>query len=382
VSLTVVGSLAFDSVKTPFAESERELGGSAVHAALAGALFTDARIVSPVGADFEKGHEAALVARGVDTSDLDRRTDAKTFEWRGRYEWDMSVAHHEATELNVFGDWRPELSAEARQTDILFLASMDPEMQIAVRNQWQGHKWSALDSIYFWIELKRDALIEAIRGVDIVLMNDQEVRALTGHRTLLNAARDIMAWGPTAVVIKHGEYGSSLLTRNGYFALPGYPLETIADPTGSGDAFAGGFLGYLDLVPAGAELNESVLRRAITYGSVVASFCVEDFGSRRILELTERQIDSRVADFKEMTHFEQVGTKQKRREPGGDPRRRGFGMPKPTAGTARYDEPEATGGTPSYGGAPSPGKGTPSYDPPRQTPGTTPLRKPKGPRDP
>ena len=379
MSLSVVGSVAFDSVKTPFAESERELGGSAVHAAAAAALFTEARIVAPVGGDFQKGHEALLATRGVETGDLDRKPDQKTFAWHGRYQWDMSVAHHDATELNVFEGWRPELSADARQTGILFLASMDPEMQIEVRKQWKGSKWSALDSIYFWIELKREALIEAIRGVDIVLMNDQEVRALTGHRTLLNAARDIMGWGPRAVVIKHGEYGSSLLTKNGYFALPGYPLETIADPTGSGDAFAGGFLGYLDLVPDGVELTESVLRRAITYGSVVASFCVEDFGARRIFSVTEREIDSRVADFKEMTHFEHVDAKQKRRHPGGDPRRRSFGMPKATGGTARYDEPGATGGTRSYGGAPSPGKGTPSYDPPHQTPGTTPLRKPKGP---
>ncbi|MDX6652191.1 MAG: hypothetical protein QOJ38_972 [Solirubrobacterales bacterium] len=380
MSLAVVGSVAFDSITTPFAECDRELGGSAVHASLAGALFTESRIVGPVGGDFAAEHDAALTGRGVDTSDLDRHADAKTFAWHGGYDYDMSVAKHKATELNVFEGWRPELSATARESDILFTASMDPETQIEVRKQWQGTKWSALDSIYFWIELKREALIEAIRGVDIVFMDDQEVRALTGHRMLMHAARDIMSWGPKAVVVKHGEYGSSLLTENGYFALPGYPLETVADPTGSGDAFAGGFLGYLDLVPAGAELNESVLRRAITYGSVVASFCVEDFGARRILEIGQREIDARVADFKEMTHFEQVETKEKRREPGGDPSDRRFARPKPTAGTARFDSPEPTVGTPVYD-SPAPSTGTPHYGQPHSTPGTEPLWKPRAPRD-
>jgi sugar/nucleoside kinase (ribokinase family) len=363
MSLAVVGSVAFDSVKTPFAESERELGGSAAHAALAGALFTDVRIVAPVGDDFGPEHELVLSRRGIDTTDLEHHSDAKTFAWSGHYDFDLSSAHTDSTELNVFDGWRPELSATSREADVLFLASMDPEMQIEVRKQWQGAKWAALDSIGYWIKHKREALIEAIGGVDILLMNDQEVRELTGHRTLLHAARDIHSWGPQAVVIKHGEYGSSLLTANGYFALPGYPLETVADPTGSGDAFAGGLLGYLDRVPAGNELNESMLRRAITYGSVLGSFSVEDFGSRRIVAVTQREVDSRVADFKEMTHFEHVETKQKRREPGGDPTERRFGMPPPTSGT------------PSYGALPHT-SGTPEYESPHRTPSTEPLPRP------
>jgi sugar/nucleoside kinase (ribokinase family) len=369
MSLAVVGSVAFDSVKTPFGECERELGGSAAHAALAGALFTEARIVAPVGDDFGPEHELLLTQRGIDTTDLEYHKEAKTFAWRGHYDFDLAVAHTESTELNVFEGWRPELSAKARQADLLFLASMDPEMQIEVRKQWQGAKWAALDSIGYWIDHKREALIEAIGGVDIVLMNDQEVRALTGHRMLLHAARDIRSWGPQAVVIKHGEYGSSLLTSNGYFALPGYPLETAADPTGSGDAFAGGFLGYLDRVPADSELNESMLRRAITYGSVVASFSVEDFGARRIVRVTEREIDARVADFKEMTHFEHVETKQKRREQRRDPTAdTHLPMPHSTAGTPSYDAPQHTGGTPEY-------------DSPHRTPGTESLPKPRAPRD-
>jgi sugar/nucleoside kinase (ribokinase family) len=367
MSLAVVGSVAFDSVKTPFGECERELGGSAAHAALAGSLFTDVRIVAPVGGDFGPEHELVLSQRGVDTTDLEHHDDAKTFAWSGHYDFDLSSARTDSTELNVFEGWRPELSAASRMTDILFLAAMDPEMQLEVRKQWQGGKWVALDSIGYWIEHKRDALIEAIGGVDIVLMNDQEVRALTGHRMLLHAARDIRSWGPQAVVVKHGEYGSSLLTENGYFALPGYPLETVADPTGSGDAFAGGFLGYLDHVPVGSDLNESTLRRAITYAAVVASFCVEDFGARRILPLTEREVDARVADFRDMTHFEHVETKERRREERRDPTAdQRFEMPKPTAGTRSYQAPQHTGGTPEY-------------ESPHRTPSTEQLHSPRSP---
>lgn len=371
MSLCVVGSIAFDSVSTPFGSVERELGGSAVHAALAGALFTEVRVVGPVGGDFGPDQYGLLGDRGVVTTDIEHFPDAQTFTWRGRYAFDMGIAHTEETHLNVFDGWRPGLSAQARDANILFLASMDPEIQAEVRAQWRGPKWAALDSIAYWIETKRDALIEAIRTVDIVFMDDQEVRALAYEPMLLNAAREIMSWGPQAVVVKHGEHGCSLLTRNGYFALPGYPLEEVADPSGSGDAFAGAFLGYLDLVPS-LELNESMLRRGMTYGSVVASFCVADFGARRVARLTEREIEHRVADFKEMTHFEHVQTNEKRREPGGDPRRRRFEMPKPTAGTATYEDPGATGGTPSYG-APPPSRGTPSYGEPHGTPGT---RKP------
>jgi sugar/nucleoside kinase (ribokinase family) len=376
VSVAVVGSVAFDSVTTPFGSAERELGGSAVHAALAASRFAEARVVGPIGDDFGKEPMDLLVERGVDTTGIELFAGQKTFAWRGRYDYDLFVAHTEDTELNVFEGWNPKLSDGAREADLLFLASMDPKVQLAVREQWKGAKWSALDSIAFWIHLERDALVEAIGSVDIVLLNDDEARLLTDEPVLLKASKEIMSWGPQAVVVKRGPHGCSLLTKDGYYTLPGYPLEEIADPTGAGDAFAGAFMGCLDLYP-GTELNESILRRAVTYGSVVASFCVEEFGARRLATLNEREIEHRAANFKEMTHFEHVETKEKRREQRRDPtRQRQFEMPERTAGTQTYDEPDHTGGTPSYDPT-SPGKGTPVYEQPQSTPGTQPQRRPK-----
>jgi sugar/nucleoside kinase (ribokinase family) len=376
MSVAAVGSIAFDSVTTPFGSAERELGGSAVHSALAASTFTDAHIVGPVGSDFDAEQMQALAERGVETNSIELFPDQDTFTWRGRYDYDLFVAHTEDTQLNVFADWKPKLSAVARDADLLFLASMDPKVQLKVRKQWKGSKWSALDSIMFWILLEREAVIKAIREVDIVLLNDDEARALTEEPELLKASKEILSWGPQAVVVKRGPHGCSLLTKDGYFTLPGYPLEQITDPTGAGDAFAGAFLGCLDLFP-GDELNEAILRRAVTYGSVVASFCVEEFGARRMLRLSEREIEHRVADFREMTHFEHVETKERRREQRRDPtRQRIFEMPHRTAGTQVYDEPEHTGGTPAYNPT-RPGKGTPVYDAPHSTPGTQPQRRPK-----
>ncbi|MGH2956595.1 MAG: PfkB family carbohydrate kinase [Solirubrobacterales bacterium] len=376
MSVAVVGSIAFDSVRTPFGSAERELGGSAVHAALAASRFTEAQMVGPIGDDFGQAEMDLLSERGIETTGVELFSGERTFAWRGRYDYDLFVAHTEDTELNVFEGWRPKLSAAAREADCIFLASMDPKVQLPVREQWKGAKWSALDSIAFWIHLERDALVEAIGAVDIVLLNDDEARALTDKPVLLEASQEIMSWGPQAVVVKRGPHGCSLLTRDGYYTLPGYPLEQIADPTGAGDAFAGAFMGCLDLFP-GAELNEAILRRAVTYGSVVASFCVEEFGARRLARLSEREIEHRVADFREMTHFEHVETKERRREQRRDPtRQRTFEIPEPTAGTQTYAEPEHTGGTRSYDPT-SPGKGTPAYDQPSSTPGTQPQRRPK-----
>ena len=378
MSIAAVGSIAFDSVRTPFGSVERTLGGSAVHAALAAALFSDARIVGVVGDDFGPEHLAMLEGHGVQTEDIERAPGAPTFAWRGSYEFDLSVAHTKETHLNVFAGWRPRLSAAARNADILFLAAMDPETQLEVRRQWAG-RWCAIDSIGYWIQTKREALIEAIRASDIVLMTDHEVRALTRHPVVWHAAKEILSWGPQAVVVRQGVYGCALLTADDYFALPAYPLDLIADPTGSGDAFGGGFLGLLDH-STNSTLNDSILRRAVTYGAVVASFCVEDFGATRVAGLTERQVSYRVADFKRMVHFEHVDSKQRRLEPGGDPRRRRFEMPHATAGTPIWGEPERTEGTPVYD-AQQPGAGTPLWDRPGDTPGTRPLKRPRPGRD-
>ncbi len=365
MSLAVVGSVAFDSVSSPFGSVERELGGSATYAALAAAFFTDVRVVAPVGDDFGAEHYQTFERAGVDTGGVQAVPRSRTFFWRGRYEFDMSVAHTEETQLNAFDGWRPRLSREAGKSDILFLAAMDPEIQIDVRRQWQGGKWVALDSIDYWIKSKREALIEAVRGVDVVLMNDQEARALTRKPMLLRAAREIASWGPRAVVLKLGEYGCALLSADGYFSLPGYPLEDAADPTGTGDAFAGGFLGYLDRVP-NAQLTAEVLHRAVTYGSVMASFCVEDFGARRITRLTDHEVDYRSGDFKRMTHFEHVPTRPRPHEPHEEPEGRRLERPHATPTTGGYDAPARTAGTPTY-------------DSPPRTPSTETLHGPTRP---
>jgi sugar/nucleoside kinase (ribokinase family) len=368
LSLAVVGSIAFDSVKTPFGEAERQLGGSATYAALAAAHFTGVRIVGPVGDDFPAEHYQLLMRHGVVAADIEHIPGAETFFWRGHYDFDMSVAHTDETELNVFHGWRPGLSREARASDLLFLASMDPEVQAAVRAQWSGSRWCALDTMGFWIETKRDALIEAVSAVDIVLMNDQEARALTRKPVLLHAAREIAAWGPRAVVLKLGEYGCALLTEEGYFSLPGYPLEAVADPTGAGDAFAGGFLGYLDLTP-GVDLTEEVLRRAVTYGSVMASYCVERFGTGRIAGLTDREVSYRFGEFAQMTHFERVDTSPRPHDPATRDRDLRLERPQPTPTTGGIEAPRRTAGTPRHKA-------------PQRTPSTKPLPRPGPPLPP
>ena len=354
MSFAVVGSIAFDSIRTPFGEAERELGGSATHAALAGSFFTEVRVVGPVGEDFGAEHYELFERSRIATDEMVKVRGGRTFEWSGHYGYDLSVAHTDSTELNVFDGWRPRLTDRSRDADTLFLAAMDPETQADVRRQWQGGGWSAIDSLSYWIETKREALIEAISLVDFVLLNDQEARALTGRPMLLEAAREIMAWGPLAVVLKLGEYGCALLHEEGYFALPGYPLEETRDPTGTGDALAGGFLGYLDRVP-GSRLTPDVLRRALTYGSVMASYCAEDFGSRRLAGISDHEVLHRADDFKEMTHFEHVPTHPRPTlleerdvrlaRPGDTPSTRRFARMRRTAGTPRHRSPQRTPST-------------------------------------
>lgn len=370
MSFAVVGSIAFDSIRTPFGEADRELGGSATHAALAGSFFTDVRVIGPVGDDFDDAHYELLEKNKIATEEMVKVRGTRTFAWRGHYEYDMNVAHTDATELNVFDGWQPRLAAASREADTLFLAAMDPETQIDVRHQWDGGGWSALDSISYWIETKREELVEAIRLVDFVLLNDQEARLLTGKPMLLEAAREIMSWGPLAVVLKLGEYGCALLHEDGYFALPGYPLEETRDPTGTGDALAGGFLGYLDRVP-GWRLTPDVLRRAVTYGSVMASYCAEDFGSRRLRGISEHEVLHRADDFKEMTHFEHVPTaprpasgeeahEPRLAQPNGTPSTRPYGSMGATAGTQRHRSPQRT---PSTETLPRPGQPLPRVHP-------------------
>ena len=306
MSVVVVGSIAFDAVETPFGERQRMLGGSAVHFSLAASFFCDVRVVGPVGDDFGEAEYAVLRDRGIGTDDIERVEGGRTFFWRGHYEYDLNTAHTDDTQLGVFGEFQPKLSPESRAADTLFLANIQPDLQRQVREQCERARLVGLDSMNLWIETAREALVRTIGGADLVLMNDAELRMLTGEPNLVRAARGVREMGPGVVIAKQGEYGAALFTEQGFFALPAYPLETVRDPTGAGDSFAGGFLGYLSSQGAGGPDDDAALRRAMTYGSVLASFNVEEFGTERIQRLTRDEIDERFAAFRRMTTFEEV----------------------------------------------------------------------------
>jgi sugar/nucleoside kinase (ribokinase family) len=302
MSLTVVGSIAFDAVKTPFGERERMLGGSAVHFSLAASFFSDVRVVGPVGDDFGEAEYAVLRDRGVVTDDIERVPGGRTFFWRGHYDFDLNIAHTDDTQLNVFGDFAPKLSPASRDCDVLFLANIQPDLQREVREQCERARFVAMDSMNLWIQTARDSLVETISGVDALLLNDAELRMLTEQPNLVRAAREVMSWGPTLVVAKQGEYGSALFHGDEFFALPAYPLEDVVDPTGAGDSFAGGFLGYVAAHPD-EELEHDLLRRAMAYGTALASFNVSEFGTERVARLTPEEITERVAELQRITTF-------------------------------------------------------------------------------
>ena len=303
MALTVVGSIAFDSVRTPFGERDRMLGGSAVHFALAARFFTQVHVVGPVGDDFSEEHVELLRSRGIDVSDIERVEGGKTFFWKGHYEADMNVAHTDDTQLGVFADFEPKLSDTSRGADVLFLGNIQPDLQRRVRSQSDGSRLTGLDSMNLWIETTRDSLVAAIGEVDCLLFNDSEIRMLTEEPNLARAAQSVMDMGPRIVVAKRGEYGAVLFTRDRFFALPGFLLEDVRDPTGAGDSFAGGFLGYLDMQGTDSP-SDDALRRAMAYGTVLASFNVEEFGTERVAQLTEEEISARYEELRGMTHFD------------------------------------------------------------------------------
>ena len=303
MSLTVVGSIAFDSVRTPFGERERMLGGSAVHFALAAAMFTEVHVVGPVGDDFAGEHIELLRSRGVDVSDLERVPGGETFVWRGHYDHALNIAHTDETRLNVFGEFEPKLSDESRRADTLFLGNIQPELQRRVRAACNGARLAALDSMNLWIETARPALEAAVAEVDCILLNDAEVRELTQEPNLARAARRLHDLGPRIVVAKRGEYGAALFLPDGFFALPGLLLEDVRDPTGAGDSFAGGFLGYLDREGATADADAPTLRRAMAYGTVLASFNVEEFGTERLARLEPADVEDRLAELETLTRI-------------------------------------------------------------------------------
>ncbi len=302
MSLTVVGSIAFDAVSTPFGSREKMLGGSAVHFSLASSFFTDVRPVGPVGDDFGDDEYAVLHDRGVITDDVEHVPGGETFFWRGHYEYDLNTAHTDDTRLNVFGEFQPKLSDASRDCDVLFLANIQPDLQREVREQCGNAKFVALDSMNLWIDTARDSLLRTIEQVDCVMLNDAEIRQLTRKPNLVQAARELRALGPKVVVAKQGEYGAVLLTEEGFFSLPAFPLETVLDPTGAGDSFAGGFVGYL-AAHGGEDLAHETLCRAMAYGTAIASYNVEEFGTERVRRLTREEIVERVAHLQHITQF-------------------------------------------------------------------------------
>ena len=301
MSLLVVGSMAFDSIKSPFGEVERVIGGSATYFSLAASYLTPVRLVSVVGRDFPKGTLDMLSARGIDLQGL-KVAEGITFHWKGYYEYDLNIAHTVKTDLNVFENFAPVLPASYRESRYVFLGNIDPKLQLDILAQVREPKIVALDTMNFWIGRSPQLLREVIRSVDIVVINESEIRELTGEFNLVKAARKLMRMGPGRVVIKRGEYGVLYLSDGEIFAAPAYPLETIFDPTGAGDSFAGGFMGYL-ASRDGAALTEMDYRLATIYGSAIASFTVEAFSTERLQGLTREEIDSRLAAFRALTEF-------------------------------------------------------------------------------
>ncbi len=302
MSVLVVGSIAFDSIKTPFGSRQKVLGGSATYFSLAASFFTNVQVVAVVGKDFSSRYFRLLKTRKIDTSGVERR-EGKTFQWVGEYGFDMNVAITKETKLNVFEQFQPIIPSHFQKTEHIFLANIDPELQLSVLKQIKKPKLIVCDTMNFWIEKKPEALRRTISKAHILLLNDGEARQLTGQSNLLKAARMIMSMGPKIIIIKRGEYGAMMFHKRSLFTAPGFPLENLKDPTGAGDSFAGGFVGYLSQVP---RLHERNLRQAVIFGSILASFNVQDFSVESFKKLTWQKIKERYRTFKKLMHFEDI----------------------------------------------------------------------------
>jgi sugar/nucleoside kinase (ribokinase family) len=301
MSILVVGSVAFDSVKTPFGERARILGGSATYFSVAASFFTDVRVVAVVGDDFGPADEAVFLEREIDTSDLER-VAGRSFHWSGEYGYDLNIAHTRDTQLNVFAEFKPKLSPAAKETPYLFLGNIQPQLQVEVREQVAA-RLVAADTMNYWINNTPDDLRHLLGCVDLLIINDAEAREIAKEANLVRAVRRIIAMGPKRIVVKRGEYGAAMFTEHSYFATPAYPLEDVFDPTGAGDSFAGGFMGYLAATNA---TDEAAFRRGIIYGSVMASFNVEEFGCERLRRLTYDEINARFRELRAFSHFEEA----------------------------------------------------------------------------
>jgi len=307
MSILVVGSVALDSVETPFGKAERVLGGSATFFSSAASLFAPVRVVGVIGDDYPVDRLDFLRERGVDLEGIET-AEGESFFWAGRYHYDLNSRDTLETRLGVFADFRPRIPEHLRDSPIVFLGNIDPELQLDVLEQMNSPRLVAADTMNFWIESKRAELLRVLEHVDILLLNDSEVRELADTPSLLDAARWVMDRGPRYVVVKKGEHGAVLYARDWMFFAPGYPLERVFDPTGAGDAFAGGFLGSLAAEGVHDDDAHDALRRAIIYGSATGSFAVEDFSVDRFRTLELVEVDRRVAEFRQMTAFEHALT--------------------------------------------------------------------------
>lgn len=302
MAILVVGSVAYDTVETPFGRAEKVLGGSASFFAVAASFFTPVNLVAVVGEDFGPRALAAFQNRPIDLEGLER-TAGKTFHWQGKYSYDLNARETIATELNVFEFFKPRIPDRYRRSEEVFLGNIDPVLQREVLDQVERPRLVACDTMNFWISGKPEELRRTLAGVDVLLINDAEARQLSGEWNVVKAARAIRALGPRTLVIKKGEHGVLMFSDEGSFAAPAFPLEEVFDPTGAGDTFAGGFLGYLAGSP---RIDEGALRRAVIMGSTLASFCVEAFSLDRLVTLTRPEIDARYGLFKRLTHFEEA----------------------------------------------------------------------------
>ena len=299
MAITVVGSVAYDTIETPAGRRERCLGGAATYFSLAASYFTDVRVIAVVGEDFGKRQEAVFQARNIDTRGIEH-TAGKSFFWEGSYLDNLNEAKTQITDLNVFATFNPKIPDAYRDSEFLFLANIDPILQRRVREAMPQAKLVAGDTMNYWIKDHREALLEVLKGLDILLINDTEARMIAGNNNLVQAAHAVMALGPKTLVVKHGEYGATLFHGGQTFRAPAMPLEEVVDPTGAGDSFAGGFFGYLASQP---EQSPAAFRRAMFYGSVMGSFSCERFGTERMQKLTRPEIDARFILFRELTHL-------------------------------------------------------------------------------
>ena len=300
MAITVVGSVAYDTIETPAGRRERCLGGAATYFSLAASFFTNVRVIAVVGEDFGKRQEAVFQARNIDTRGIEH-TAGKSFFWEGSYLENINEAKTHNTELNVFAAFEPKIPEAYGDSEFLFLANIDPVLQRRVREAMPDVKLVAGDTMNYWIKDHRAALLEVLKGLDILLINDTETKMLAGNNNLVQAARAVMALGPKTLVVKHGEYGATLFHGAKIFRAPALPLEEVIDPTGAGDSFAGGFFGYLASQP---EQSPAAFRRAMFYGGVMGSFACERFGTERMQKLTRAEIDARFKLFRELTHLD------------------------------------------------------------------------------